>query len=147
MSEDAGQYDDRVDTDAVISSASALGLMLRAVRLLTQVKGLFAAKALLALAAIFPPLTVPWFTKIIVDQVILDQPFNATEVRFPPFMLPFLDFVDGIRDETEWRQQPIRGGLWCAGNGRAHSLVSTSRKLAAHPTLYPHDQATDDDPR
>lgn len=96
MSEDAGQYDDRVDTDAVISSASALGLMLRAVRLLTQVKGLFAAKALLALAAIFPPLTVPWFTKIIVDQVILDQPFNATEVRFPPFMLPFLDFVDGM---------------------------------------------------
>ncbi len=83
MSEDTGQYDDRVDTDAVISSASALGLMLRAVRLLTQVKGLFAAKALLALAAIFPPLTVPWFTKIIVDQVILDQPFNATEVRFP----------------------------------------------------------------
>ena len=53
MSEDTGQYDDRVDTDAVISSASALGLMLRAVRLLTQVKGLFAAKALLALAAIF----------------------------------------------------------------------------------------------
>jgi ABC-type multidrug transport system fused ATPase/permease subunit len=92
----AGMYDDRIDVDSKISSVAAFGLLVRSLKLLGRVKGLFAGKALLALLAIFPPLTLPWFTKIVVDQVILQQPFGETDVRFPPFMMPFVEFVDGM---------------------------------------------------
>ena len=39
---------------------------------------------------------VPWFLKIIVDQVILQQPLNTEKVAFPPFMTPFLDAIQGL---------------------------------------------------
>lgn len=91
-----GAYDDRIDTEIRISSGQALLLLARSLQLLRQVRWLFAGKSLLALLALLPPLTVPWLTKIIVDQVILGKPFDTTEVRFPPFMNPFISYVDGM---------------------------------------------------
>lgn len=87
------KFDDRVDTDPTISSSEALVLLGRALQLLKHVRQLFAAKSALALFAIFPPLVVPWIAKIIVDQVLLRKPFGTTDVRFPPFMDPFLGFI------------------------------------------------------
>ena len=89
----SGMYDDRVDVDPNISSLAALALLGRSLRLLSEVKILFSAKALLALTAIFPPLALPWLSKIAVDQVILQQSFDSTEVRYPTFMMPFVNFV------------------------------------------------------
>jgi subfamily B ATP-binding cassette protein MsbA len=91
-----GMYDDRVDVDPNISSLAAISLFGRSLALLSEVKSLFSAKAVLALTAVFPPLALPWLTKIAVDQVILEQPFAATNVRMPSFMMPFVNFVDGM---------------------------------------------------
>jgi ABC-type multidrug transport system fused ATPase/permease subunit len=85
-----GMYDDRVDTETDISSAEALVLMGRSFRLLNTVRGLFFTKLILALLAVSPVLLVPWFGKIIVDQVLLQKSFGETEVLFPPFMDPFI---------------------------------------------------------
>lgn len=40
-----------------------------------------------------PTLVIPWVAKIVIDQVLLQKPFGTTDVRFPPFMNPFIDFV------------------------------------------------------
>ena len=89
-------FDDRVDTDPNISSIEALGLIGRYMAFLGHVKLLFGLKFGFAIVAIFPGLVVPWLGKVIIDQVILQKPFGETEVRFPPFMNPFLDFVSGM---------------------------------------------------
>ncbi len=89
-------FDDRVDTDPNISSIEALGLIGRCMAFLGHVKLLFGLKFGFAIVAIFPGLVVPWLGKVIIDQVILQKPFGETEVRFPPFMNPFLDFVSGM---------------------------------------------------
>jgi len=89
-------FDDRVDTDTDISSMAALTLLLRSLRLLTDVKWLFAAKFVFAAVAMLPALIIPWVTKIVIDQVLLQKPFGTTDVRFPPFMDPFIDLVSDM---------------------------------------------------
>ena len=54
-----GMYDDRVDVDPNISSLAAISLFGRSLALLSEVKSLFSAKAVLALTAVFPPLALP----------------------------------------------------------------------------------------
>jgi len=39
---------------------------------------------------------VPWFLKIIVDQVVLQQPFSTGETSFPPFMMPFINVTQDL---------------------------------------------------
>jgi len=90
------QFDDRLDVDTQISSGEALILLWRSLKLLKYTKGLFAGKFAFALLSIFPPLLLPWVGKVIVDQVLLQKSFGTTEVRFPPFMNPFLDYVSGM---------------------------------------------------
>lgn len=86
-------FDDRVDTDTDISSGEALVLLGRSFKLLGEVKALFFSKFFLSFVAVFPGLIVPWVGKIVVDQVLLQRPFGETEVRFPPFMDPFIHYV------------------------------------------------------
>jgi ABC-type multidrug transport system fused ATPase/permease subunit len=45
--------------------------------------------------ALLPAIVLPWLLKIVVDQVILQQPIDEA-VRFPPFLNPFLNFIDGM---------------------------------------------------
>lgn len=89
------RFDDRVDTDTRISNLEVLRILGRALKLLGSTKGLFAGKLVLAAIALIPGLYAPWLPKIVVDQVLLQQPFDVTEVPFPPHMAPF---VDAIRD-------------------------------------------------
>lgn len=86
-------FDDRVDTDTDISSATALVLLGRSLKLVSEVKLLFASKFFLAAVAMLPALIIPWVAKIIIDQVILQKPFGTTGILFPPFMDPFINLV------------------------------------------------------
>ncbi len=90
------RFDDRIDLDTDISSAQAVALMGRCLRLLAGAKGLLAAKFLLNFGYVWPVLLLPWVAKIITDNVLLERPFGDTEVRYPPFMDPIIAFVDGM---------------------------------------------------
>ena len=89
------EFDDRIDTQSDITNLDAFRLLGRCVMLITEVRGLFAAKFLLQLGLVFPVLLLPWMAKIVVDNVILAQPFGTTEVLYPPFMNPILALVQG----------------------------------------------------
>lgn len=90
------RFDDRLDLDTDISSAQAVVLMGRSLKLLAQAKGLFAAKFLLSFGSFWPGLLLPWAGKIIIDHVLLQKSFDDTELRYPPFMNPILAFLDGM---------------------------------------------------
>lgn len=90
---DKMMFDDRVDTTTDISSLAALRLLGRSLELLKDVKLLFAGKFVFAAVSMLPTLVIPWVAKIVIDQVLLQKPFGTTDVRFPPFMNPFIDFV------------------------------------------------------
>jgi len=91
--EGTARFDDRVDVDPHISNREVLRLIGRSLGYLRAVKGLFAAKAGLAVIAFAPGLIAPWTGKILIDQVILGKPFNDAEVPFPPYFQPFVDWV------------------------------------------------------
>ena len=86
-------FDDRVDVNPAVSNRDAARLVWRCLRYLATVKGLFAAKVGLSFVALIPGLIAPWTGKILIDQVILQQPFDDDEVPFPPYFQPFVDFV------------------------------------------------------
>ena len=89
-------FDDRVDIETDISSAASFKLLGRSLRLLKDVKLLFVGKFTFALVSMLPALLIPWVAKITIDQVLLEKPFGTTEVRFPPFMNPFINLVSGM---------------------------------------------------
>lgn len=89
------RFDDRIDTQPDIRTAAALVIIGRSIKLLAEVKWLFTLKALLQLLMIFPGLLLPWMAKIVVDNVMLQQPFGQTEVLYPPFVYPILKLVEG----------------------------------------------------
>ena len=89
-------YDDRVDTDADISSWQAAKLLARTLEMLGEVKYVFAATFGLGVVRWFVALYMPWLAKIVVDQVLLQKPFDTTAVRFPPFMDPVLSLTRGL---------------------------------------------------
>ncbi|MGI9322418.1 MAG: ABC transporter ATP-binding protein [Pseudomonadales bacterium] len=92
---DTTRYDDRIDTDTELTLTETLVLVSRSLQLISKVKSLFTYKIVFATVAILPPVIIPWLLKIVVDQVILQQPFDD-KVRFPPFMAPFIDSVQGL---------------------------------------------------
>ena len=90
------RFDDRVDLDTDISSAQAIMLFGRCLRLLGEAPGLFAAKFALAFGLVWPGLLLPWIAKIVTDNVLLDRPFGETDIPYPPFMNPIIDIVNGM---------------------------------------------------
>ena len=90
------RFDDRVDTQPDITGREAARVVGRSIALLAQAPGLFAAKFTLRLGLVLPALMLPWMAKIVIDNVVLQQPFDATEVVFPPFMNPILGLVEGL---------------------------------------------------
>ncbi len=88
-------FDDRVDTDTELTTRQTFALLGRSVGFLKEVRVMLTAKFVFAVIAVLPPLLTPYIVKIIVDQVVLGQPFDVTEVKTPLFLLPF---VDAIRD-------------------------------------------------
>ena len=89
-------FDDRVDVDTRIGNREAFQIARRSLGYLGTVKGLFAAKVGLSLIALVPGLLAPWTGKILIDQVILQQPFNDQEVPFPPYFQPIVDYLRGM---------------------------------------------------
>lgn len=89
-------HDDRIDVDTEITSAEALKLLWRCLGLLGAAKALFAAKFALQTGTLFFQLFTPWIAKIVIDNVILQEPIGATDVPYPPFMQPIVAFLDGM---------------------------------------------------
>ncbi|HBX00605.1 MAG: hypothetical protein CMP83_08745 [Gammaproteobacteria bacterium] len=91
----AERYDDRIDVDTDLTLADTFVLIGRSIGLLVKVKRIFAYKFIFATVALLPALILPWLLKIAVDQVILQQPMDPS-VRFPPFLDPFLNLIQGM---------------------------------------------------
>ena len=89
-------FDDRIDIETEITSSEAAIILGRTFKELGVVKQLFAAKFLLSLGMLIPGLFMPWIGKIVIDNVLLQQPFGTTEVRYPPFMDPIINTLDGM---------------------------------------------------
>ena len=90
------RYDDRIDLDTKVSSRQAAVLMGRSLKLLAEARGLFVAKFAFSFGFMASALLLPWIGKIITDNVLLQEPFGETDVPYPPFMQPFVGFVDGM---------------------------------------------------
>ncbi len=89
-------HDDRIDVETEISSAEAARLLWRCLKLLVEVKVLFAAKFALQTGTLFFQLFMPWIAKIVIDNVLLQEPIGETDVPYPPFMQPIIAFLDGM---------------------------------------------------
>ncbi|GIR82415.1 MAG: hypothetical protein CM15mP84_01630 [Cellvibrionales bacterium] len=43
-----------------------------------------------------PAVNRSWILKIVVDQVVLQKPFDTETVPFPPFMMPLINATEGL---------------------------------------------------
>ena len=94
-SKEQALFDDRVDIQPHISNLEVIYLSGRSLRYLLGdfVGVLFSAKWLLGIIGYLPALALPWIGKMIVDQVIVQKPFDEVEVPYPWFVQPFIDAV------------------------------------------------------
>ena len=90
------EFDDRIDTNTELTLYETLKLLLRSVKLLVSVRTLFFCKFGLAIISLLPALMVPWLLKIVVDQVILQRPFDTETVPFPPFLMPLVNSLESL---------------------------------------------------
>ena len=90
------QHDDRIDLETDISSGEALHLLGRCLQLLGEVRALFFAKVSISTLLILPGLMLPWISKIIIDNVLLQQELGDSDVPYPPFMTPIVNFLTGM---------------------------------------------------
>lgn len=93
------KFDDRVDIATELTTGQTLAVLARSLGFLRDVRGMFILKCVLAVISVLPILLAPWVLKIVVDQVVLGQPFGSTEVRTPLFLVPLTsamqDFTPG----------------------------------------------------
>ena len=89
------QFDDHIDKSHELSHGDALRYVLRGAAYVRYVWRLFIVKWLLGTAIIIPPLFIAWFAKVIVDHILLGNPFVLDEINFPPHMNWILRILDG----------------------------------------------------
>lgn len=89
-------HDDRIDVETEISSREAAHLLLRCLALLLELPWLFLAKCVCQLGTFFVFLYLPWVAKIVIDNVLLQQPLGDSDNPYPPFMNPVLSFLEGM---------------------------------------------------
>ena len=89
-------FDDRIDIDTELTTSQALLVINRALGLLKDVPTLFLSKLTLQVGLVFVGLVVPWLVKIITDNIVLQEPLGSTEVRYPPFLNPLLNVLEGM---------------------------------------------------
>ena len=87
------RYDDRIDVDPTLAAADVLRILRRSLAYIWPHRRLFGLKFLLMLGSFAPALVAPWPLKILVDHVVVERPLAEADVRFPPFMAPFLDAI------------------------------------------------------
>ena len=112
----AEAFDDRVDISTDLTTRESAILLWRALGLLKSVKALFASKAILAIIAIIPGLYAPWLGKIVIDQVILQQPFNVTGTPLPVAGNPEDSFVEPKESLADPDELFEGGGMAVPGN-------------------------------
>ena len=86
-------HDDRLDLDTEISSLEALCLLWRCLKLIAVVPSLFLAKIFLRFISFFAFLLMPWLAKIVIDNVLLRQPFDENENPFHHLWIQSLDYL------------------------------------------------------
>ena len=87
------QFDDRLDTRTRITNREVLAIIWRSLKYIGLARRMYVLKVFLALLTIVPVLYGQWLSKILVDQVLLQKPFDTTDIRMPPHVQPFVDFV------------------------------------------------------
>ena len=75
-------FDDRLDTHTRITNLEVAGILWRALKLVSTARRLFLSKIGLGFIALIPGLYISWLTKIVIDQVLLQKPFDQTEVPY-----------------------------------------------------------------
>lgn len=90
---DTPRFDDRIDTHTRIGNLESARIIGRGFTYIAAAPRLFAVKLVLSLIAFVPTLYMQWLGKILVDQVLLQKPFDATAVVMPPHVQPFIDLV------------------------------------------------------
>lgn len=90
------QYDDRIDLDTEISSTEAVGLLMRCLTLIGTVRWWFVGKFVGQLGGVVVGLFLPWIAKIVIDNVLLQEPIGSSENPYPPFMNPILQLLEGM---------------------------------------------------
>ena len=129
------QFDDRIDLQSDINTQDALRVLGRTIRQILNVKGLFGIKVVLELGLIIPGVFLPWLGKIVVDNVIMQKPFNTTAVEYPPYMAPILQLV---QDQDPLQIMLIISNIYVAGL----ILVGMRSSGLAAGLLQGHDAAT-----
>ena len=89
------EIDEVLDKEPHITTGQAARYVVKSLALLADVKGLFTTKVLIQLILFFPTFLLPWMGKIVTDNVLLSKEIGTTEVRYPPFMNPILEMVEG----------------------------------------------------
>lgn len=87
------QFDDRLDTRTRIPNREVLSIIWCSLKYIGTAPRMYAVKVVLALLTIVPVLYGQWLAKILVDQVLLQKPFETTDVKMPPHVQPFVEFV------------------------------------------------------
>ena len=82
-----------LDTYTDPNFRETLRLVLRAVSYIGYFKARFAAKFLIMWLSLLTPLVLPWPLKVVIDNVILGMPVDAS--AFPSYFAPFMRFIDG----------------------------------------------------
>ena len=89
----SARFDDRLDTQTRITNLEMVEILWRSLKLVAAARALFLSKIGLGFIALIPGLYLSWLAKIVIDQVLLQQPFDQTEVPFPPHVAPFVDAI------------------------------------------------------
>ncbi len=87
------QFDDRIDVQSDLTTLEALRVIGRAAQQLAAVKGLFGVKLVFELGLLIAALYVPWLAKVVIDNVIQQEPFGTTEIPYPFFFDPVLALI------------------------------------------------------
>lgn len=89
-----GRFDDRIDLDTTLNSREVFTILRRSLTYVLPEWRLFLLKFFLMMGSFAPLLIAPWPLKVLIDNVIGGEAFDATEVRYPPFFQPFIDAVE-----------------------------------------------------
>ena len=89
----SARFDDRLDTQTRITNLEMVRILWRSLKLVAAARALFLSKIGLGFIALIPSLYLSWLAKIVIDQVLLQQPFDQTEVPFPPHVVPFVEAI------------------------------------------------------
>ena len=82
-----------LDVETEVNLRETLRILGRGVTYLRYFWGRFAAKIVLNLLSLTPPLVLPWITKLVIDHVIIGDPIPGSS--FPWFIDWFALFLDG----------------------------------------------------